>query len=234
MNLGVVTWCFGQEGLPVGIVEARVPGTVSVKQVALWVVVKLNPESVELHGLQKVQVILGQVEGALGGTSDNVGPSGSGDQVSQGCDHSGVAYITGYIVRSVYRPVQQYETAQARLTKRALKIEVITIHCIVCSPIIKGSRLARGDPVRVTGTKGAPYKLSKGNTVVPGRDGVIIANKRIIDTADREKDFLAKLLAHCNTRSERRAFREQTGRGSIGFVPFCPAMGTKVGTRVAS
>lgn len=96
VDLGVAAGRVGQEGLPGGVVEARVQGTVEVDQIALWVVVELNPESVELHGLKEVHHVLVVVEGTLGRGSDDIGSSGGGDQLPQGRDHPCVAFITGY------------------------------------------------------------------------------------------------------------------------------------------
>lgn len=79
MDLGVAAGGIGQEGLPGGIVEARVQAAVDVDQVALRVVVELDPEAVELHVLQEIHHVLTAVEGTLRGGSDDVGASGGGD-----------------------------------------------------------------------------------------------------------------------------------------------------------
>lgn len=93
---GLVAWCSGQEALPSGIVETRIQSTIRVDEVALWVVIELDPESIELYGLQKGHHVLAGIEGALGSSSDDVGPSRIGDQLSQRCDHPGVAFVAGY------------------------------------------------------------------------------------------------------------------------------------------
>lgn len=95
VDLGLVAWCSGQEGLPVCVVEAVVQSTIDVDQVALWVVVELDPEAVELYGLQKVHHVLVVVKGALGSSSDDIGPPGVVDQVSQLGDHPGVSLVAG-------------------------------------------------------------------------------------------------------------------------------------------
>lgn len=72
MELGVLAGRGRQVCFPFGVVEALVPIAVGVEDLALRVVVELDPEAVELDGLEEVVHFLVFAERALGGCGDDV------------------------------------------------------------------------------------------------------------------------------------------------------------------
>lgn len=52
MDLGVFAWGVGEVFFPSNIVKAWVRSSIGVQETATWVVVELNPQSVELHCLK--------------------------------------------------------------------------------------------------------------------------------------------------------------------------------------
>lgn len=58
VKLGIVAWGVGEIFLPFRVVETRVRGAISIQESAAWVVVELNPKSVELHILEQIFHVL--------------------------------------------------------------------------------------------------------------------------------------------------------------------------------
>lgn len=92
MELGIVTGGAGQEGLPLLIVEAMVPLTIGVKDIAFEVVVELDPQAIKLDMLEKViHNGFGVVQRTLRSSSDNIVTSGYRDQFPKCLYHPLVA-----------------------------------------------------------------------------------------------------------------------------------------------
>lgn len=72
MQLGVCARCVGQKLLPLRIVEACIQAAICVQNVALWVVVELDPEAVELNVLKEIPHLVDVAERALRSTCDDI------------------------------------------------------------------------------------------------------------------------------------------------------------------
>lgn len=115
------------------------------------------------------------------------------------------------------------------LTEFLLNVKVETIE----NSVTKGTGTV---VVSLRGAKSVVKKLGKLNTVLAAADGVVAVPAWVVapDTTDAEKDLDALGLAVGNILGNRIATLKKARLAAVLVVPFSTAVGSKVGTGVAS